>query len=119
MKKTLTLGLVAVAAIGIAAAAYASTQKVMVFAEPGPRTVDTADVMKPTYMEVINAYPADGTVILKRKVGNDTNTVASVTCSGGAWTGAVTKAVYNLRGDTLLREGTATGGVVRVINEAD
>lgn len=116
--KKITLCLIAVAAIG-AAAAYASTQKVLVFAEPGPRTLDTVDVAKPVYVEAINAYPADGTVILKRVVGTDTNQVASVTCSGGSYTGAVTKAVYMLRGDTLLREGTATGGVVRVINEAD
>ena len=115
--KKLTLCLIAVAAIG-AAAAMAAT-KVTVFAEPGTRTLDTVDVAKPVYIEVINALPATSNVVLSRVTGNVTNTFATVTCTGGAYAGPVTTTNYLLRGDTILRSGTSTSGVVRVFIDAD
>jgi peroxiredoxin len=117
--KKLTLSLLAVAVIGIAAAAYASTKKVVVFAGPGVRTLETADVFTPTYIEVIGALPADGTVTLSRVVGGVTNTFATAACSGGSHTGAVAGAYTLLRGDTLLVGGTVTSGVARVVGDAD
>lgn len=115
--KKLTMCLLAVAAICVTAS-MAGT-KVLVFAEPGTRTVDTCDVAKPVYIEVINAQPATSNVVLSRVTGNVTNTFATVTCTGGAYAGPVTTTNYLLRGDTILRSGTSTSGVVRVINEAD
>ena len=115
--KKLTLCLIAVAAIG-AAAAMAAT-KVTVFAEPGPRALDTVDVAKPVYVEVINALPATGTVTVSRVVGNVTNTFVTAPCTDGAYAAPITTTNYLLRGDTLLRGGSVTSGVVRVLNEAD
>lgn len=114
--KKLTLCLFAAAAIG--AAAMAAT-KVTVFAEPGTRTLDTADVAKPVYIEVISGLPATGTVTVSRVVGAVTNEIASVALSGGAYAGPVTTTNYLLRGDTVLQGGSVTSGVVRVISEAD
>lgn len=115
--KKLTLCLIAAAAIG-AAAAMAAT-KVTVFAEPGTRTVDTVDVAKPVFVEVINALPATGTVTVYRVVGTVTNTIITAPCTDGAYAAPIETTNYLLRGDTLLRGGSVTSGVVRVINEAD
>lgn len=116
--KKMFLCLTAAAAIGAAAAAMAAT-KVTVFAEPGPRTVDTVDVAKPVYVEVINALPATGTVTVSRVVGTVTNTFVTAPCADGAYAAAITGTNYLLRGDTLVRGGSVTSGVVRVISEAD
>ncbi len=115
--KKLTLCLIAVAAIG-AAAAMAAT-KVTVFAEPGTRTLDTVDVAKPVYVEVINALPATGTVTVSRVVGTVTNTFVTAPCTSGAYAAEVASTNYLLRGDTLLLGGSVTSCVVRVISEAD
>lgn len=115
--KKLTLCLIAVAAIG-AAAAMAAT-KVVVFAEPGTRTVDTVDVAKPVYVEVINGLPATGTATFSRVVGSVTNEIASVALTGGAYAGPVTTTNYLLRGDTVLQGGSVTSGVSRIFNDAD
>lgn len=102
-----------------ALAVYAATTKVLVSTAPGTRDVQSFNVGKPVHIEAIGCLPATGTVVLKRISGDVTNTLTSITCSGGLYNGGITSTNYVLAGDTLLFGGTYTSGVVRVILTAD
>jgi len=86
---------------------------------PGATTITSSGVSKVVLIEVAGSTEATGTVILKRVVLGTTtsNTQYTVTCSGGAnVTGLVpTNTFYLAAGDTLIREGTATNGMVRLV----
>jgi len=103
----------------IALAATAASLKVASLPEKGEYTAPGVGLAKPLYVEAFGLLPTNGTLIIKRVVESSTNTVYSGSASGGAVSAAVTTTNYFAAGDSLVREGTCTNGVVRLIFEGD
>lgn len=112
MKKKVML-MFAVALIAAAAIA-ATTYTAIDVPEVGEQDVAGVSVVKPILLEGFGIVPTNGTVTISRIVGTTTNEIATATATNGAFNAEVS-GVYLLKGDVILRSGTATNGVVRFI----
>lgn len=105
------------AAVAVTAAVAAGNFGMVSFPAPGEWNVAGVGVAKAAYVQVENAVPATGTVILSRisADGSATNQLLSVSAIAGAYTGEAPSNIWFVVGDRILRTGTATNGAVRII----
>lgn len=87
------------------------------FPAPGEWNAAGIGVAKAAYVQVENAVPATGTVVLSKisADGSATNQLLSVTAAGGVYYGETPSNIWFVAGDKILRTGTATNGTVRII----
>ena len=115
--KKLTVMFALLVAVGLAAAVMAATYSVVTIGT-GATELTTVGVAKAQTVIVEGSAVTNGTVIIKRVSQNDatTNTLISVTCTAGAYTGDVSSSnIWLMAGDKILRTGTATNGTVAII----
>lgn len=116
MRKHILLPALALCLLG-AVVALAQSYGVVNVQAPGVVEPIGIGVAKVTQISVYGSAVADGTVIISRISADNaaTNTIATLTCSGGKAMYDETNAVYLVVGDKILRTGTATNGPARII----
>jgi len=112
MRKFSRIMLIMVAAVTVAAMAYAATYAVFSAPEPGEYAPIGFKVAKVAHIQIYGAIPTNGTVILSSISADSstTNTLLTRTCTSGAFDGEVGTGtnIYLVAGDRLLRSGTVT-----------
>lgn len=119
MKRNIALT-AATACLLAGAALAAGVYRVISAPEPGEFQASGVDVGKVVALQVEDAYPTTGTVILSRisADGSATNALLTRTASGGAVSDTLGTGtnIWIMAGDRLLRSGTATNTCrVRII----
>lgn len=105
--------------IALASMTLASPYQIVRIPAPGTVPADIAGVGMAVQVEVYDSAVADGTVTLSKIVpgSTSTNLMYTVTCASGkvAVTLASTNTFFLAGGDVIVRGGTATNGLVRII----
>lgn len=115
--KKLTSLLALFVAVCMAITVMAATYSVVTVGT-GASELTTVGVAKAQQIIVEGSAVTNGTVIIQRISQNDTttNTLISVTCTAGSYTGDISSSnIWLMAGDKILRTGTATNGTVAII----
>lgn len=107
--------------VSLASMALAGSYELVRIPEPGAVIADNSGCGKVVQIEVYDSAVSTGTVTLSKTVpgSTSTNLQYTVTCASGKAVVALTSTntFFLAGGDTVIRGGTATNGLVRLVLE--